>query len=160
MSEYMIQEDRNRLLLYTVLNLLLTVILLVLAAGCYTYGIFILAFITITIIWFSVKAMCRYGSKWIKKTPVCEFHKDGIIIHSMQGKPRVMKYQEIREVNILRDRTSVKLFFAGDQVEHPSGWYYAGVIYFFQRSLLDDVEQKSIAFLKRHNVNVKKIEHK
>lgn len=158
MSEYKIQEDRSRLLIYTVLNLLLSLVLLVIGAGLYSYGGFLFTFLAITGIWFSVKAMCRYGSKWIKKTPVCELNKDEIIIHSLPGKPKIMKYQEVREIKILRDTKSVKLFFAGDKVEHPSGYYYAGAIYFFQRSKLDDIEKNSLACLKQHKVNVRKVE--
>lgn len=158
MCEYMIQEDRKRLLMYTLLNLILTCLLLVLASGFYSYGAFLLAFLTITGLWFSVKAMCKYGSKWFKKTPVCEFLSDEVIIHTLPGGPRTMKYKEISEVKILRDAKSVKLFFGGKNVEHPSGWYYAGAIYPFQRSALDEVEMKSKECLEKHKVNVRKVE--
>lgn len=158
MSEYRIEEDRARLLIYTILGFIITIVLMIFGAVFYTYGGFLITFFAVTGMWFSVKTMCRYGSKLIKKTPVCEITKDQVIIHSLPGKARIMKYQEIREVKLIRDEKSVKLFFAGDKVEHPSGYYYAGAIYFFQRSRLDEVEKNTRACLEKHKVNVRKVE--
>lgn len=157
MSEYVIMEDHKRLILYTLFNLIATLILVVLASGFYSYGAFLLAFLAITGLWFSIKFMCRYGNKWLKKIPVCEFSEDEIIIHSLPGDPKRMNYREIKDAKIIRDYKSVKLFFAGDQVKHPSGWYYAGVIYPFQRSLLDEVESNSIRCLEKHHIKVQKV---
>lgn len=158
MNEYVIWEDRKRLCMYTLLNLILTALLVIVASSLYSFGSFLFAFLAITGLWFSVKAMCRYGSKWMKKTPVCEFTNDEVILHSLPGSPKVMKYKEISEVKILRNATSVKLFFGGDNVEHPSGWYYAGALYPFQRTLLNDVEQSSQLCLEKHKVKVRKVE--
>lgn len=157
MSEYMIKEDHKRLILYTLFNFILTTLLVILAAGFYSYGAFLLAFLAITGLWFSIKAMHKYASKWVKKTPVCEFKHDEVVIYSLPGDPKIMKYREITEVKIIRDKKSMKLFFAGDNVEHPSGWYYAGAMYPFQRSLLDEVENNSIKCLEKHNVITQKV---
>lgn len=154
MNEYVVIEDRTKLICYTILNLILTVLLMMVTIYFYSIGIYIVAFFGITGIWFSVKAMCKYASKWVRKTPVCEFKTNEVIIHSLPEKNSVMKYSEIKEVKILKDFKSVKLFFAGDKVTHPSGWNYVGAIYLFQRNLLDEVESKVIDCLKTHHVKV------
>ena len=52
----------------------------------------------------------------------------------------------------------MKLFFRGDNVEHPSGWYYAGVIYPFQSKKLDEVEENTVNCLKKHGIDLVKTE--
>lgn len=131
---------------------------MIVSAGFYSMGSFLIAFLGITGIWFAVKAMCKYGMKYVKHTPVCEFDKKGVILYDLSIGTQKMNYKDIKEVKILRDRKSVKLFFSGTDVKHPSGWYYAGAIYLFQRSLLDEVEQKSMKCLADHNVTVRKVE--
>ncbi|NBK97086.1 MAG: hypothetical protein EOM05_09405 [Clostridia bacterium] len=153
MNEFMIKDDQIKLLCYTLLNLMITIALMLITAIFYAKGIFIVAFFAITGIWFSVKAMYKYGIRFFKKTPVCEFKTEEVIIHSLPEDSNTMKYKDIKEVKILRDKKSVKLFFAGDQVKHPSGWNYAGAVYFFQRNLLAEVEQKTIQCLQEHHVN-------
>lgn len=158
MNEYIVKEDRTKLICYAILNLILTVILMMISIYFYSVGVYIIAFFGITGIWFSVKAMCKYASKWFKKTPVCELKSSEVIIHSLPEKNSVMKYSEIKEVKILRDFKSVKLFFSGDKVTHPSGWNYVGAIYLFQRGQLDEVEAKVKECLKTHHVKVDVVE--
>lgn len=158
MNEYIVVEDRTKLVCYTILNLILTVLLMIVSIYFYSIKVYIIAFFGITGIWFSVKAMCKYASRWFKKTPVCEFKSKEVIIHSLPEKNSVMKYSEIKEVKILRDFKSVKLFFSGDKVTHPSGWNYVGAVYLFQRGLLDEVETKVEECLKVHNVKVNVVE--
>lgn len=158
MNEYIVKEDRTKLICYAILNLILTVILMMISIYFYSVGVYIIAFFGITGIWFSVKAMSKYASKWFKKTPVCELKSSEVIIHSLPEKNSVMKYGEIKEVKILRDFKSVKLFFSGDKVTHPSGWNYVGAIYLFQRGQLDEVEAKVKECLKTHHVKVDVVE--
>ena len=58
----------------------------------------------------------------------------------------------------IRTRFTLKLFFRGDNVEHPSGWYYAGVIYPFQSKKLDEVEENTVNCLKKHGIDLVKTE--
>lgn len=160
MKEYVIVEDYWKLALYTMMNLLLTVFLMLLSMFFYSVKWYLPAFLAVTGLWFSVKYMCRYGSKLVTKKPVCEFNQDGIVIHSLPGKPVEMKYRQIKEAKMLRTSSSVKLFFKGENVKHPSGWYYAGVIYPFKRKQLVQVEEKSMQCLKSHGVALEKIEKK
>ena len=80
MKEYIVREDRGKLLLYTLLHLCLTILLMLLTIYVYGTGHFLLAFFGITGLWFSVKAMCRYGFRLVKNTPVCEFKRDEVIL--------------------------------------------------------------------------------
>ena len=111
MKEYIVREDRGKLLLYTLLNLCLTIFLMLLTIYVYGSGHFLLAFLSITGLWFSVKAMCRYGFRLVKNTPVCEFKRDEVILPALPKEQRHLKYRDIRAVKILRSSSSVKLFF-------------------------------------------------
>ena len=66
---------------------------------------------------------------------------------------RHMKYRDIRAVKILRSSSSVKLFFSGDHVTHPSGWQYAGAVYLFQRKKLNDVQKYAMDCLHTHHIS-------
>lgn len=156
MCEFKIQEDRHKLFIYTLLLLILTIALLILASGFYSMQAFLFTFLMISGMWFSVKAMCRYGKKWLHHTPVVEFTNDEIILHTFDEQR--IPYQDIKDVKLIRDYKSVKLFFATDYVSHPSGWYYVGAIYLFQRATLKDVEKETIACLKNHHIEVHNVE--
>ncbi|MFQ7537237.1 MAG: hypothetical protein ACLRL6_07775, partial [Clostridium sp.] len=80
MKEYIIHEDKGKLLLYTLLNLCLTILLMMLTSYAYGTRHFLFAFFGITGLWFSVKAMCRYGFRLVKNTPVCEFKRDEVLL--------------------------------------------------------------------------------
>lgn len=152
MNEYIIEDDRKKLICYTSLNLLLTLFLFIVSASFFSTGLFIVSFLGITGMWFSVKAMCKYGNRFINKIPVCEFKKSEIIVHSLPEEENIMKYNEVKEVKILKDSKSLKLFFAGNKVTHPSGWNYVGIIYPFQRYLLTDIENNIRCILDEHKV--------
>lgn len=152
MNEYIIEDDKTKLISYTLLNFTITIIFMIISAFFYSTGLFIISFLSITGMWFSVKAMCRYGKRLIKKIPVCEFNKSEVIIHSLPDENNSMKYKEIREVKIMEDWKSLKLFFSGEKVTHPSGWTYVGIIYPFQRNLLDETKENVITYLENHKV--------
>lgn len=158
MKEYVIQEDRGRLALYTGLFLLLMVVLMIASIAFFAVGWYLFSFLGITGLWFDVKAMFRYGNKLVRKKPVCEFGRDGLTIYYLPGKPREMKYRQVKEARSIRTRFTLKLFFRGDNVEHPSGWYYAGVIYPFQSKKLDEVEENTVNCLKKHGIDLVKTE--
>ena len=158
MKEYVIEEDRGRIALYAALNLLLTVFLMLVSIAFYSVKQYLLAFFGVTALWFSVKAMCRFGKKLLTKKPVCAFERDQITIYSLPGRPREMKYSQVKEAKMMRGRSSLKLFFRGDQVTHPSGWYYVGIVYPFKRAALDGVEENVVKCLKKHGIEIKKIE--
>lgn len=152
MKEYIIHEDKGKLLLYTLLNLCLTIMLMMLTSYAYGTGHFLFAFFGITGLWFSVKAMCRYGFRLVKNTPVCEFKRDEVLLPALPKEQRHMKYKDIRTVKILRNKSSVKFFFAGEHVTHPSGWQYVGAVYLFQRSKLNDVQAYAMNCLHTHHI--------
>lgn len=158
MNEYIIEDDRKKLICYTGLNLLLTLFLFILSASFFSTGLFIVSFLGITGMWFSIKAMCKYGNRLINKIPVCEFKKSEVIVHSLPEEESSMKYNDIKEVKILKDSKSLKLFFAGNMVTHPSGWNYVGIIYPFQRSLLADTENNIKNLFNNHKVEYSIIE--
>lgn len=158
MKEYVIEEDCGRIGLYTALNLLLTVSLMLLSIAFYAVNQYLLAFFGVTGLWFSVKAMCRFGKKLLARRPVCELGRDQITIYSLPGKPKEMKYSQVKEAKMMRGYSSLKLFFRGDQVTHPSGWYYVGIVYPFKRAALDGVEENVVKCLKKHGIEIKKIE--
>ena len=153
MKEYIVREDRGKLLLYTLLNLCLTIFLMLLTIYVYGSGHFLLAFLSITGLWFSVKAMCRYGFRLVKNTPECEVKRDEVILPALPKEQRHLKYRDIRAVKILRSSSSVKLFFSGDHVTHPSGWQYAGAVYLFQRKKLNDVQKYAMDCLHTHHIS-------
>lgn len=158
MKEYVITEDRGRLVLYTVLGLAATVFLMLLTLFLSMIRLYLPIFITVPALWYSIKIMCRFGSKLIRKTPVCEFKKDKLIIYSLPGQPIEMKYKEVKEAKLLRGSASVKLFFGGEKVTHPSGYYYVGAVYPFQKKLLDEVEHKAVQCLAAHGIKVQIVE--
>ena len=97
--------------------------------------------------------MCRYGFRLVKNTPVCEFKRDEVILPALPKEQRHLKYRDIRAVKILRSSSSVKLFFSGDHVTHPSGWQYAGAVYLFQRKKLNDVQKYAMDCLHTHHIS-------
>ena len=138
MKEYIVQEDKGKLVLYTLLNLVLTLVLILLSIYVYGNGYFLFAFLGVSGMWFSVKAMCRYGSRLIKSTPVCEFASNELVLPSLPKEQRTI--------------FTVKLFFAGEKVTHPSGWYYAGIVYLFKKSKLNEVQQCVMECIKTHHI--------
>lgn len=140
MKQYVIEDDYLKLIIYTVINLVITILLMIVAALFCNEKTFIITFLAITGIWFSVKAMFKYGYRYIRKTPLCEFNKSEVIINTLPEDNRVMKYKDIKEAKILKDSKSVKIFFSGNKVKHPSGWNYVGVIYPFNRKEINNVE--------------------
>lgn len=157
MGGYVIEEDRVKLALYTLANLIVTLLLMMFTMH-FVGSLLILAFLGITGIWFSVKAMFRYGKKLVLHTPVCEFKKKELVIYSLPRGPVTMQYRKIKEVKVLRDWKSIKLFFASDDVKHPSGWNYAGVIWPFRRKELEQTEAKVVELLKSHHLTVNVVE--
>ena len=67
MKEYVIQEDRGRLALYTGLFLILMILLMIASIAFFTVGWYLFSFLGITGLWFDVKAMFRYGNKLVRK---------------------------------------------------------------------------------------------
>ena len=160
MSEYVIEEDRVKLALYTAGNLFITIGLMFLCAEFLNQIFYLGVFLGATGIWFSVKYMFRYGKKLYNKTPVCEFKKKELVIHSLPGDAVTMQYSKIKEVKLIRDRKSVKLFFASSEVTHPSGWNYVGAIWPFRRNELDKLEAEVMQVLSAHRLKVEKVEKK
>ena len=158
MKQYIVKDDQIKLACYTLLNFTLT--LLLSFAILYLFGnqYFLLAFFAMTALWFSVKYMCRYGSRYIRKQPVCVCKEQYVLFHSWTNDEKKLRYQEIKEVRLLRDWKSVKLFFAADQVDHPSGWWYVGIVYYFKRGELDEIEQTLLALFNKHHVKISKTE--
>lgn len=154
MKEYIIKDDRIKLSLYTLLFLLLTLAVMLVCAWFIAGANYLGAFLGATALWFSVKYMCRYGKKLLANTPVCEFLENELVIHSLPGKAKVMRYDQISEARIWRDAKSVKLFLFGKAVQHPSGYYYVGVVYPFRRHELSEVEQQITDQLKRKKVSL------
>lgn len=160
MKEYVIPEDKGRLMFYTGLNLILTVLLMVVSIASYAVSWYLLTFLCITGLWFAIKTMFRYGKKLLKNVPVCELKRNEVVIHSLPGKARILTYKQIKEVKLLRGRVSLKFFFSGKEVEHPSGWYYVGVVYPFQKGRLDEVEKNVAECLRKHGISINEVEKK
>lgn len=154
MKEYVIPEDKGRLLFYTGLNLVLMILLM--AASIFSYAVswYLVTFLCITGLWFVIKTMFKYGKKLLKNVPVCELKRNEITIHSLPGKARTLTYKQIKEVKLLRGRASLKFFFSGKGVDHPSGWYYVGVVYPFQKGRLDEVEKNVTECLRKHGISI------
>ena len=157
MSEYVIKEDTTKLLLYTVGNLVLSLLLMILLGQFYIMGKYLLAFFSLTGLWFSVKYMCRYGMRLVKKKTVCSFGAKEVTIHSLPEGDKTSLYRDVDEVKILSDWKSIKIFFSGKYVKHPSGWDYVGVIYPFKKRELKEVEMQVTEVLKKHHVKVSKV---
>lgn len=161
MKEYIVQDDRTTGLLCTMLYLLLSGVLLLCSIYAYRIGYFLLAFLGITGIWFSVKVACRYGSRWLHHTPVCEFQTDGIVFPAMPRAAQTMSYRDIKRIRILQSTHSVKLFLSGDTVSHPSGWNYTNVRYIFHTEKLSEATQHMLDCIQRHHIPYEIIqEHK
>ncbi|MCF0148795.1 MAG: hypothetical protein HUJ77_10425 [Clostridium sp.] len=160
MSEYVIKEDSTKLLLYTIGDFALSLLLMILSVQFYMRGRYLLTFFSITGIWFSVKYMCRYGMRLVKKKTVCSFGAKEVTIHSLPGGDKTFLYRDVDEVKILSDWKSIKIFFSGKYVKHPSGWDYVGVIYPFKRKKLEEVEKQATEILEKHQVKVSKVTRK
>ena len=104
--------------------------------------------------------MFRYGKKLLKNVPVCDLKRNEVVIHSLPGKARILTYKQIKEVKLLRGRVSLKFFFSSKEVEHPSGWYYVGVVYPFQKGRLDEVEKNVAECLRKHGISINEVEKK
>ena len=160
MGEYTIEEDRVKLTLYTAGNLCLTLILMFICAEFMNRVFYLGVFSGAKGIWFAVKYMFRYGKKLTQNIPVCTFKKKELVIYSLPRGPVTMQYCKIKEVKVLRDHKSIKLFFASDEVTHPSGWNYVGVIWPFRKQELVETEERVVEVMKKHNLNVTVVDKK
>ena len=104
--------------------------------------------------------MFRFGKKLTQIIPVCTFKNKELVIYSLPRGPVTMQYCKIKEVKVLRDHKSIKLFFASDEVTHPSGWNYVGVIWPFRKQELAETEERVVEVMKKHNLNVTVVDKK
>ena len=152
MDEYVIYDDRIKLLFLTMGTISLTLAFIFLCAEFLNQVNYLGVFLGATGIWFSVKYMFRHGRKLIKNTPICVLKKEELIIYSLYPYPIVMNYKKIKDIKILEDSSSIKLFFSSDEIKHPSGWNYVGITWPFKRSQLAKTEKEIISFLDMHNL--------
>ena len=157
MKEYTVPEEKGRLLFYTGLYLVLMILFMLASILFFAVNQYLLTFLCITGLWFVVKAMFRYGKKLFKNTPVFELKKSEVVIYSLPGKPKTLSYKQVTGVKLLRGRASLKYFFSGKEVTHPSGWYYAGVVYPFRKERLEEIEKKVAECLGKHGITVQEV---
>ncbi len=160
MNELIISDDRIKLLFYTAGLFVTTVAAMLLISAFLNIGQYLGVFLSITLLWFSVKYMCAYAKRMLCATPVCVFGNDTVKIYPLFGKVRFVAYDEVKEVLVIRSKRTLKLFLAGDFVKHPSGYCYVGIICPFAHHDLDEKEQKIKACLKIKKVHVKRTEKK
>lgn len=156
MNEIVIEDDYKKVFIYSFINFLLTVLIMLGIMWFYGHSQFLIAFLLITAIWFSVKYMCRYAMCFIKHRPVIIFRKNEIVCPNKEKDEQVIKYKDIQEVRIMRDRKSIKLFFKSNKTLHPSGYVYVGISYLFKRSNLNEVLDEIEKCLEKHNLKINK----
>ena len=103
MNDLIIKEDRIKLTCYTIMNLVLTILLMFIIAFTYFREQYLFAFLAITGLWFSVKYMCKYGIKLIKNEPLCTFMNSKVVSNELPNTEEGIKYKEMKEVKILKN---------------------------------------------------------
>jgi hypothetical protein len=158
--EYAVPEDRKRLLLYTILYGLLTLVLMLAAVVFYNLTVkytlgWLGVLLAITGVWYAGNALTRYLNRYYYHLPVCEFRAQELSINTLAAKPKVIAYRNIKSAWITHGKVSVNLFVRGEGVDHPSGYWYIGVVYPFQKEQLAGAEEQIRAELKKHSVPLK-----
>ena len=157
MNELVIVNDYKKVFIYCFINFLLTILIMFGIMWFYVHSQFLIAFLLITAIWFSVKYMCHYAMCFIKHRPVIIFRKNEIVCPNKEKVEQIIKYKDIQEVRIMRDWKSIKLFFKSNKTSHPSGYMYVGISYLFKRSDLNRVMDEIEKCLEKHNLKINKI---
>lgn len=149
-----IDDDYVKLFLYTFLDLILTVTLMFVIVWFYGHKQFLIAFLAMTGLWFSVKFMCHYGIRLIKHKPMIIFKENSIFLPTKAKDEQILNYKDIKEVKILKDWKSIKIFLLSDKVAHPSGYCYVGIVYPFKRYLLGQVEEEITNCMKQKHIKI------
>ena len=159
MNEIVIEDDYKKVFVYSFINLLLMILIMLGTMWFYVHSQFLITFLLITAIWFSVKYMCHYAMCFIKRRPVIIFKKNEIVCPNKEKDEQLIKYKDIQEVRIMRDWKSIKLFFKSNKTSHPSGYVYVGISYVFKRSNLNKVMDEIEKCLEKHNLKIDKGDH-
>lgn len=151
MNQFIIQEDYMKCSLYLIINGLLSILFFLLTVISLTYQKYLITFVGITTLWFTIKYMIRYGKILIKKYPICIFDSNGIQINYDH---QFFKYKDIIDVKIIQKKFSIKLFIKSLDVEHPSKYYYINIAYLIKQKKLSEIEQTIINILKEKKVKI------
>lgn len=153
MSEWIVKEDYLKCIIYTVVNCILSAIFMVITSISLVTNHYFVTFIAITILWFTIKYMIKYGKFLMKRNPICIFKKNGIQVYPDDV---FITYKEIIEVQVVKKTFTVQLWIKSLNVEHPTKYLYVGITYLFERKKLAMIYDTIVELLK--NKGIKTIE--
>lgn len=152
MENYIVLDDQKRTILYALGNTLLSILLLVGALICFATTFYLGSFFLLTGVWFTIKYMFSYIKRWIRKTPICEFKKHDMIVYPKTGKEIRLRYKDVKEAKLIEKGNGIQLFIKGKGVTHPSGYYYIGMYYPFQKNKIQEVQRGVQKVLNKNNI--------
>lgn len=156
-NELIISDDKIRSIILILITSILSVILFILTAQFFSMQSYLFTFIFLTGLWFSIQYLFRLVRRWKHKKSIVVCGDNNISIHISDGNVKTIPYSQIKEVKIQRKWKSLRIFLKGNFVEHPSGWDYTNIVYWFNRSKLEEYESELIKTMKFHKVLISKL---
>lgn len=135
MKNFELFDDKTKQILLLAMYLLVTFANLFIAM--FFLSNVIVTIICLTLCWFTVASLGKIILRIYKHKAICSFNKEGINIYNLPGKPRHMKWKDIRKASIRYNEYSIQLFLKGDHIDHMSGMYCIQISYPFQKQLLE-----------------------
>lgn len=163
--ELSVPEDRGRLLLAALVYLLLALVGLFLVAGGLgatqisgNMGYMVLTLLGLPVAWYASKAMGKRFNRYAQKTNIVDFGEKYVFIYA-EANPKkaiVVPYKEIKSYKIIQQGSAIRLFFKGNWVDHPSGYYLVDINKIFSSETVVPLVNDIVKVMREHRVNRKK----
>lgn len=163
--ELEVVEDRRRLILQAVGLLAVSIVLLFVALGAWvaanaTGNVVLLLVILalLTAVWFVCKGMGKRFNRFASGVHVVDFGQRDVFIYEKAepNKALVVPYKKIKNYKLIRQGNSLRLLFAGDWVNHPSGFYLVDINRPFMKDTLEGLQGDIEQVMRDHRVNERK----
>lgn len=158
--ELTIQEDQHYIVRQAVLYTLTVLALFIVAFIAFDLGhtgftwAYLVTLAALTAIYFLVAHAGMYIGKAIKPTPVLDATDKEFIYHPRANaqKDVHIAYKDITSYQIVREAHAIRFLLRGSWVKHPSGVFYIGVVYPYQKAQLDQIEADLHALCLHHQI--------
>ena len=154
-------EDRTRLMVQGILNLLLAFAALALTFFFWVYAnvsgnilglVGVIAGLTIT--WFASRTMGKRFSRFASGIHVIDFGQKNVCIFAKSDKRKalVVPYTKIKSYKLIRQGKALRLLLEGAWVSHPSGFEFVDINRPFMAPTLDQIQEQIEQLMAQHKV--------
>lgn len=156
-NELIISDDKIRSIILILITSILSVFLFILTMQFFSMQSFLFTFVFLTGLWFSIQYLFRFVRRWKYNKSIVVCKDNNISIHLIDGSIKTIPYSQIKEVKISRNWKCLRIFLRGNFVEHPSGWDYTNIVYWFNRSKLEEYEAEITKIMEFYKISVSKL---